>query len=138
MELLSEVCDECGQKLLPGVPCDSGMGENGYEYDTERMKAHGLCPGCLDFDVDPSGDEIYCERCLGDMAPFEEGGVMMSPQSSMGLYDTVKSTQAFSAAWEVLKQEPCSRCDEVKDLHCAKCDRCSDCCPDWEKHGRMA
>ena len=36
------------------------------------------------------------------------------------------------------KQEPCTRCDDSeKEFYCSYCERCNDCCPDWEKHGRM-
>lgn len=34
-------------------------------------------------------------------------------------------------------QEPCSKCDsDDKGHHCHGCGRCSECCPDWEGHGR--
>ena len=37
------------------------------------------------------------------------------------------------------KQEPCTKCDSSeKELYCSYCERCSDCCGDWEKHGRMS
>jgi len=44
----------------------------------------------------------------------------------------------FDKAWSVVKgREPCSKCDDVdKELYCHGCGRCSDCCPDWEGHGR--
>lgn len=37
------------------------------------------------------------------------------------------------------KQEPCTRCDSSeKELYCSYCERCNDCCDEWEKHGRMS
>ena len=39
----------------------------------------------------------------------------------------------------IKKREPCTRCDSSeKELYCSYCERCNDCCDDWEKHGRMS
>lgn len=37
-----------------------------------------------------------------------------------------------------MSREPCSKCDSSdKEHYCGHCERCNDCCPDWEAHGRM-
>ena len=84
-----------------------------------------------------------CNDCDKQMIRTDDTWVRC-PDSDCGYQDVQphpdRVEKAFSTGWAVVKgREPCSKCDSAaKEHYCAGCSRCSDCCPDWEGHGRRA